>query len=229
MRPPEFRVISIGTLAAHPLWNEKTAVRTGHATSTLITTDDVRILVNPGLPPQALAARFDERTDVKPDAVTHVFLTTFTIDHYRGLALFPEATWLLHEPERDAARAAIEAQMEHAETLDDPEVTDRIGGHLDILAHCQAAEDHLVPGVDLFPLPGYSPGTCGLLLPLPRSTVLISGDAVATNEHLQDAKVLPDCVDIEQAQESFKEAIEIADLIVPGRDNILMNPLRPVM
>ena len=32
--------------------------------------------------------------------------------------------------------------------------------------------------------------------------------------------------DIEQAQESFAEAIEIADLLIPGRDNVSLNPLR---
>ena len=30
------RIISIGTLAAHPLWEERNDVRTGHATTTLI-------------------------------------------------------------------------------------------------------------------------------------------------------------------------------------------------
>ena len=31
---------------------------------------------------------------------------------------------------------------------------------------------------------------------------------------------------LEQAQESFKEVIEIADLIVCGRDNVVQNPMR---
>ena len=32
----DIRVISIGTLSANPLWGEREAVRTGHATTTLI-------------------------------------------------------------------------------------------------------------------------------------------------------------------------------------------------
>ncbi|MHC4427338.1 MAG: hypothetical protein ACYS0D_01880, partial [Planctomycetota bacterium] len=79
---------------------------------------------------------------------------------------------------------------------------------------------------DLFPLPGVSPGSCGLLLPLPRATVCICGDAVATVEHLRQGKVLPECHDIEQAQESFAEVVEIADILVLGRDNVTVNPLR---
>ena len=62
--------------------------------------------------------------------------------------------------------------------------------------------------------------------PSPAATVLICGDAVATREHLEQGKVLPTCHNIEQAQESFAEAIEIADLLIPGRDNVSLNPLR---
>ena len=54
-------------------------------------------------------------------------------------------------------------------------------------------------------------------------------DAVATLEHLQQGKVLPHCANLEQAQESFREAIEIADVLIPGRDNIVLNPMRQLM
>ena len=80
--------------------------------------------------------------------------------------------------------------------------------------------------MDLFPLPGVTPGTCGLLLTLPRQTLLIAGDAVATVEHLEQGKVLDRCHDVEQAKESFAEAIEIADVIVPGRDNLCLVPTK---
>ena len=45
----QFRVISIGASASHALWNEREAVRTGHATTTLIQSGDRTILVDPGL------------------------------------------------------------------------------------------------------------------------------------------------------------------------------------
>ena len=80
----------------------------------------------------------------------------------------------------------------------------------------------------VFPLYGVTPGLCGLLLPTPRATVLVCGDSVATLEHLQEGKVLPHLHDLEAAHESFKEAIEIADVLIPGRDNIVPNPLRPM-
>ena len=89
-----------------------------------------------------------------------------------------------------------------------------------LLGRCQAAGDRVVDGVDLFPLPGVTPGSCGLLLPLPAATVVICGDAVATIEHIRDGKVLPTCVDIEQARDSFQEVIEIADVLAEWYDEL---------
>jgi len=56
------------------------------------------------------------------------------------------------------------------------------------------------------------------------STVLIAGDAVATQDHFLAGQVLPDAQDIRAAQESLQEVYEIADLIVPGHDNVFQNP-----
>lgn len=225
----DFRILSIGTLACHPLWDERADVRTGHATTTLISVGGANVLVDPALPGRIIEARLGERSRVRAEDITHVFLTTFSIEHYRGLAHFPEAEWLVYAPERAAAGAALDEHIERAREGGDDELVATIGDHVDLLRRCRDAADHLVPGIDLFPLPGFTPGTCGLLLPLPTRTVLICGDAVATVEHLEQGKVLPTCADIEQAQASFREAIEIADVLVPGRDNIVLNPLKARM
>ncbi len=100
--PVEYRIISIGTLAAHPLWGEQGQVRTGYATTTLISTDGVRILVDPSLPAQALVARLSERAGVDACRITHVFLTSADPLHRRGLAAFDDAAWLAYESELDA-------------------------------------------------------------------------------------------------------------------------------
>jgi glyoxylase-like metal-dependent hydrolase (beta-lactamase superfamily II) len=223
-----YSIISIGTLAANPLWDEKVAVRTAHATTTLIMAGAVTVLVNPSLPSQALVARMSERTRMKPSDITHVFLTSLESDHRRALAEFSNARWLVHEPEREAALADLHATRQQAEESDDRELLVLAERDLALVERCETAEDSIAPHVDLFPLPGVTAGTCGLLLSLPGSTVLITGDAVATAEHLEQGKVLPHCQSLAQAQESFKEAIEIADILIPGRDNLVINPLRRI-
>lgn len=223
---PVFRIISIGTLEAHPLWHENAAVRTGHATTTLISVGDEHIIVNPALPAQALAARLSERTPIPADDIDTVFLTSFQPDHRRGLRLFEGSKWLMSEAEKRSASAALQDSRSEAEEAGDEELVGHYDRELALLERCRAADDSLVPKVDLFPLPGVTEGTCGLLIALPARTVLITGDAVATLEHIEQGKVLPHVGSLAQAQESFKEAIEIADVIIPGRDNIMLNPLR---
>jgi hypothetical protein len=61
----------------------------------------------------------------------------------------------------------------------------------------------------------------GLLLPGVGATTLIAGDAIPTAEHLSAGQVFTPCFDLEAARESFQEAIEIADWVVCGRDNIV--------
>ena len=93
-----------------------------------------------------------------------------------------------------------------------------------LLERILPAEDELAEHVDLFPLFGYTPGTCGVLVSMPTVTILVAGDAVPTQDHFLAGQVLPDSADVEAAQESMREVYEIADLIIPGHDNLFVNP-----
>lgn len=219
-------IISIGTLSRNRLWQESTSTRTPHATTTLLRIRDATgprfILVDPGLPTPVQAARLGERTGLAPERIDTIFLTNFRPAHRAGLAAFPRARILVHERERQAVGDHLRTLLERLE--DEPEARKLVRQELDVLGHTRAAEDRLAPQVDLFPLPGYTPGTCGLLVTEATSTTLIAGDAVPTRDHLLAAQVLPDAVDVAAAQESMREVYEIADLIVPGHDNVFMNP-----
>jgi glyoxylase-like metal-dependent hydrolase (beta-lactamase superfamily II) len=223
---PQFKVISIGTLAANHLWDESGTVRMPHATSTLIEVSGKCILIDPSLPPQIMTARLAERTGKTPQEITHVFLTAFLPDRYRGIEAFGEATWLVAPNERVAAESRLEKLADDLLHADDEELNDLVATQQTLLARCEDAPDRLAPGVDLFPLPGPTPGHCGLIISVPGHTVVVAGDSVAAQEHLHLAQVLPECADHDLAQESFREVIEIADTIICGRDNMLPNPVR---
>jgi len=217
-----FDIISIGTLSRNRLWGETQAVRTPHATTTLIRAGKRNILVDPGLPPAALQARLSERTGLRPDQIDTVFLTTFRPAHRAGLPLFAKARTLIHEVEQQATRQHIERLIEQAPEED----IDRklMRQELELLERLTPADDKVADQLDLYPLPGYTPGTCGLLVKLPTTTVLIAGDAVPTQDHFLAGQVLPDAYDIKLAQESLQEVYDIADLIIPGHDNVFVNP-----
>jgi glyoxylase-like metal-dependent hydrolase (beta-lactamase superfamily II) len=226
----DLRIISIGCLDAHPLWDERAAARTGHATTTLIRLGSMVLLVDPGLPSTILEARLSERANLKPKDVTHVFLTSFRPDVRRGLPLFQSATWWVSEAERESVGVPLIDAMKRAHEVSDRQLEDLLRQDIAWLHRCEAAPDRLVRSggsrVDLFPLPGVTPGLAGLVVAEPSRTTVICGDAIPTVEHLERGQVLKNAHDGTKAQESFSEVLEIADQIVLGRDNIVMNPTR---
>jgi glyoxylase-like metal-dependent hydrolase (beta-lactamase superfamily II) len=215
-------VISIGTLSRNRLWGETEPVRTAHSTTTLIRSGKRNILVDPGLPPPAMNARLNERTGLKPEQIDIVFLTNFRPSHRAGLGLFGRSKVFIFQRERDATLAHLEALIEEAPHEDEGRKT--LLAELKLLQSFEVADDKLADQVDLFPLPGYTPGTCGLLVAAPTYSAMIAGDAVPTLDHFLAGQILPDAYDIEAAGESLREVYEIADWIIPAHDNIFANP-----
>ncbi len=227
----DFKVISIGTLAANPLWGERAPARTGHATTTLITVGDKKILVDPGLPEQALVARLSERANLNPSDITHVFLTSFLPDTRRALTAFDSATWWVSSDEREAIGGIIATKLKEMITRGSaasggPALREALENDIAILKRCQPPPENLGERVDVFPMPGVTPGLCGLLLSGPRHTTVICGDAIPTVEHLDQGQILPMAADLDRARQSFEEALEVADLLVLGRDNVVINPTK---
>ncbi len=219
----DVRIVSIGTMAANPLWNEKSPVRTGHATCTLVRAEEKAILVDPGLPGQVMAARLGERAGLTSGDISHVFLTSFRPETMRGLAAFENSTWWIHEPEREGVGIALAMEARRAAESGDHELGETLAKDIALIRACEVAPDVLAAGVSLFPLPGVSAGMCGLILSEPLGTTVICGDAVATVEHLEQGKVITPAADVDQARESFAEVVEIADWVIPGRDNLVAN------
>jgi len=174
------------------------------------------------LPPPALAARLFERTGLRPERIDTVFLTNFRPAHRAGLPLFAKAKIVMHEIERQSMHQHISQMLAEAPPGDLD--SEQLQADLKLLETLQAPDDKLAEQVDLFPLFGYTPGNAGLLLSLPTTTVLIAGDAVATQDHFLAGQILPDAYDVGSAREALQEVYEIADLIIPGHDNIFVNP-----
>lgn len=228
----DIRVISIGALSSHPLRGEGPGVRVGHGTTVLVRAGKRTILIDPALPASMLTARLEERAGVRAAEVTHVFLTSFNPELRRGLRAFDHAAWWISEREREAVGAPMAGALVRASEAGDSAAGSALADEVAILRRFEAAPDSLATDrgdrVDLFPLPGVTPGHCGLIVAGARHTLVIAGDAVPTIEHLEQGQVLQESADVAQARESFAEALEIADLIIPGRDNLVVNPTKRV-
>lgn len=229
------RVISIGALESHPFWGEggrgeAGAVRSGHATCTLIRSSFEGkprvILVDPGVPAPIIRARLHERAGLTPRDITHVFLTSFRPETRRGIEAFEHAVWWVSAPEREGVGVPLVSALKRAMDDNESELAEALERDVAVLKRCEPAPDVLADRVDPFPLPGVTPGMCGLLLEDPRHTTLICGDAVLTEEHLERGQVAAWAGNLGQAKESFAEAVEISDLLVPGRDNTVVNPVK---
>lgn len=225
----DFRVISIGTLSRNEFWKDDVTPRTAHATTTLVRSGKRVIVIDPGLPAQIIAARLKERSGLDAGDVTDVFLTCFRPAHRWGLDAFKHANWYISDMEREAIGTQLVQQLNAADQPETRDLHQALLQEIELLRRFKAAPDRIAEQVDLFPLPGFTPGTCGLLLLHVNSTTLVAGDAVPTAEHLEHGQILKGGYDTRQARESFMEALEIADVIIPGHDNLLLNPTRRPM
>lgn len=234
----EFRIISIGTLSRNTFWGETSPLRTPHATTTLVISGKEKILVDPALPGQVLNARLFERAGIKNADITSVFLTSFRAAHRGGLAAFDKAKWFIHEQEKKHVRALLEEMYRrgekcscagHGEHHDHDHEPDHGHGQdraliamdLELLDRCKPAPEKLADQVEIFPSPGATAGCCGLLLTPPVGATLIAGDAVINTEYLEHGQVWDDSFDLKLAQQSLQDILEVAEVIVPGHDNMI--------
>ncbi len=198
-------VIVIGNLARNKYWGEKRPVREEYATATLVRSGETVLLVDPGWPGKVLQRALFYRAGLEPGAVTHVFLTHFDPKHLWGLALFPEAVWWMQEEEI----RYVEAEREEAIAA--------------LPRRFEAVPENLAEGVDLFPTPGPAPGHASLLVLSPTTTSVVAGDIVLTQDHFERGDLGEAPWDLEKAHASFRDVAEIADVIVPGHDNVFLS------
>ncbi len=205
MSAVRFDILAIGSLAANPYWGETTPVRREYATCTLVRSGEVTLVVDPGWPAEVLRAALFYRAGLAPEAVTHVFLTHFDPAHFGGVDLFDGAAWSMFEEEIRWAEAEADAGG--------------LGGR--VLERARAAPDSFAPGVDLFPTFGPTPGHCSLLACTALASTVVAGDIVLTGDHFAGTRLESEPWDLEKARASFRDVLEIADLVVPGHDNLV--------
>lgn len=218
----EFCVVSIGTLSRNRLWGEAAAVRTAHATTTAVFDDKRLILVDPSLPAAALAARFNERTGRTLSDVTDVFCTTLRPVHRRSIAALANAAWWVHAAELEWRRDDLRGLLDSSERIGAEDAA-AVEADLRLLDRFRPAPERFSQQVTVYPLAGPSPGSAGLLLTPPTTTVVIAGDAALTAEHVQRGQVWEGCADADAAMRAMEDFLELADVVVCGHDNAMLS------
>lgn len=202
-----FTILTLGCFSRNRYWGEEDAksYRRALCTSTLIETPQgARILVDPAVSGAALAQVLDERCGLRPEAVDYVYVTHRHGDHYVGMADLPRAVWLAAPGDAGEIRRAL------------PQHADRIF----------AAGAEIVPGVQVLPLPGHTPGLAGLLFASEDGTVAVAGDSVMTRDFFKDRRGYYNSADFAASARSIDLLMEKADIVVPGHGNYFLTHRR---
>lgn len=202
-----FTILTLGCFSRNRYWGEEDAksYRRALCTSTLIeTSQGARILVDPAVSGAALAQVLDERCGLRPEAVDYVYVTHRHGDHYAGMADLPRAVWLAAPGDAGEIRRAL------------PQHADRIF----------AAGAEIVPGVQVLPLPGHTPGLAGLLFASEDGMVAVAGDSVMTRDFFKDRRGYYNSADFAASARSIDLLMEKADIVVPGHGNYFLTHRR---
>lgn len=202
-----FTILTLGYFSRNRYWGEEDAksYRRALCTSTLIETPQgARILVDPAVSGAALAQVLDERCGLRPEAVDYVYVTHRHGDHYVGMADLPRAVWLAAPGDAGEIRRAL---PQHAKRI-------------------FAAGAEIVPGVQVLPLPGHTPGLAGLLFASEDGMVAVAGDSVMTRDFFKDRRGYYNSADFAASARSIDLLMEKADIVVPGHGNYFLTHRR---
>ena len=97
---------------------------------------------------------------------------------------------------------------------------------LKLLESFRPAPEKFTEQVTVYPMAGATAGSAGLLLTPPTMSIVIAGDAVLTAGHVALGQVWEGCDDREKALDTLRDVLELADVIVPGHDNVCISPGR---
>ncbi|MGB3099440.1 MAG: N-acyl homoserine lactonase family protein [Solirubrobacterales bacterium] len=166
---------------------------------------------------------------VDPKSIETVVMTHLHLDHASGIAEFPNATFVLSDPEWTAATTVPRPithgyRRAHYDYLFDYRTIDFGGPLIDSYASFGRTFDLFGDGsIRLAFTPGHTDGHLSVVARLREHDFVIAGDAVWTADQLDGKNVPPRPEDVHEWQRSrrelqrFKEGFPTA-VIVPGHD-----------
>ncbi len=199
-----------------PLSSERGAL--GWCTVTLVRTGGRTILIDTGsYGDRALLLTRLEEENLSPAAVDAVLLTHFHFDHVLNFDLFENAVFRLSEREMNYVedggfRWAADPYVPFS-------IFDKIAPRIETFTENAEVE----PGIRAVDLPGHTPGLCGYLLEKER--VLVAGDGVKNAWEFIREEPPPAFGRRDEALESYRRAIALASIIIPGHDRPFRVPV----
>jgi glyoxylase-like metal-dependent hydrolase (beta-lactamase superfamily II) len=179
---------------------------------------DYCLIVDPTIRHSAEEYYFDlnRRTGLRPEAITHCFVTHHHFDHWNGLKYFPNAQWLT-----GIGNAALIAQAVKEALHRDP--GDGLSPHIPA-DRIQEVAGEFLPGVYALSLPGHTAALHGVAFIAEGKRILVAADAVMTRYHFTDrvTEFQPDAILQKTAAETIDHIAESFDIVIPGHDTLIL-------
>jgi len=195
-------VITIGNLSRNRYWGESDdrGVRSAICSCTVISGDGFHIIVDPSLKDEkAMATELDRRTGLSLDEIDAVFITHQHGDHHFGLKHFPKAKWL--------AGAEVAAGLNRSGRYGKP---------------ITLADDSIFEAAEVLSTPGHTMDHHSLRFDCKGLSVVIAGDAVATQDFWLERMGYFNAVDFDLSARTMDGIASLADIVVPGHDNYFL-------
>lgn len=195
-------VISIGNLSRNRFWGESEvqAYRPALCTSTLVTGEGFRLLVDPPYEDRAqMAAELFRRTGLRLGDVDAIFLTHEHGDHLAGLEHFPEAIWLAG-----------------------PAVAEIVNGSGRFEKKVEGVGERIFDAVEPVHTPGHTLEHHSLRFEWQGRCVAVAGDAAMTPDFWTERCGYFNSIDFERVAQSMEMLAETVDIVVPGHDNYFL-------
>ncbi|MED1555675.1 MBL fold metallo-hydrolase [Bacillus paramycoides] len=163
------------------------------------------LIVDPTLcnDPKEYFFDLNRRTGLLPNEITHCFTTHEHKDHVAGLNYFPNAQWLAPKP--------VVKMLKNLDFIDNTRIKE--------------VEGEFLPGLYSLPLPGHTYSQHGVAFIFKGRKVVVAGDSVITKYHFKNVTsnetIFED--DEEMAKSNIQWLKKVADIIIPGHDNIIIN------
>ena len=202
----QWDIVTIGHLSRNRYWGESEAkpYRPALCTCTLVRGDGFRLLVDPSVADgEQMAFELFRRSGLRPQEISHVFLTHAHGDHHAGLRHFAQASWLA----ADGVATTINDSANHPRRV-------------------EPVANRLLDAIDVVHAPGHTADHHCLRFDCDGLSIVIAGDAVMTRDFWRDRAGFFNSVDPELAARTIQRVTDIADIIVPGHDNCIVTRRR---
>lgn len=146
---------------------------------------------------------------VKPEDVSHVFITHFHGDHYDSFHLFPNAKMVANRHGFEQARGGLEKNVAQA--------LEQRGDEALLLVE----DEEVMPGIRTFHLGVHSECSQGITVDTAAGRVVLPGDLVYTYDNLEGDRP-PGWTDVARWRPAMEKIRQMGDIIVPGHDPLVL-------